>query len=462
MDRLSRTERALREPHLTSGRGRCLIIINDVQTAVDLLEKRSTIYSSRPESAIVELSGWGGWAFPFMSYSQHGRDGRRALWEYFSPAAVRQYDARLENSARRLLGALLDSPDKLDDVIRYSFGATFIEMAYGLPNQEDKNKIVDEFEDALTSMNIMVSGTSLLEFLPVLGRVPTWLPGTSFLRLLEHYRKVMVTVRELPWDMVKSAVAAGNAIPSIASGLLEDISHLEGDQASAKETASKSTLTLIYAGGVDSTHTSLCSFFVAMSLHPEVQKKAQEELDRVVGPTRLPKYADRKNLPYVNAIVKETLRWHVVVPLGFPHVNDADDEYKGYVIPKKSIVMVNVWSITRDPTMYPNPERFDPERYLKDGKPTPDATDPTTIAFGFGRRSCPGKHFVDAALFIYIASALHTFNISPPLDENGRPIHVEPRGTNGIMSKLEDCRCTIRPRSSSTEALIRNWGVNTA
>ncbi len=80
-----------------------------------------------------------------------------------------------------------------------------------------------------------------------------------------------------------------------------------------------------------------------MSLHPEVQKKAQEELDRVVGPTRLPEYADRKNLPYVNAIVKETLRWHVVGPLGLPHVNDADDEYKGYVIPKKSIVMVNVW-----------------------------------------------------------------------------------------------------------------------
>lgn len=89
-----------------------------------------------------------------------------------------------------------------------SFGATFIEMAYGLPNQEDKNKIVDEFEDALTSMSIMVSGTSLLEFLPVLGRVPTWLPGTSFLRLLEHYRKVMLTVRELPWAMVKSAVVS--------------------------------------------------------------------------------------------------------------------------------------------------------------------------------------------------------------------------------------------------------------
>lgn len=63
-------------------------------------------------------SGWGGWAFPFMSYGQRWRDGRRALWEHFSPAAVRQYDARLENSARRLLGALLDSSNKLDDAIR--------------------------------------------------------------------------------------------------------------------------------------------------------------------------------------------------------------------------------------------------------------------------------------------------------------------------------------------------------
>ena len=80
-----------------------------------------------------------------------------------------------------------------------------------------------------------------------------------------------------------------------------------------------------------------------MSLYPDVQKKAQEELDAVIGCARLPSLDDRANLPYIDAIVKETLRWHTAVPMGIPHVTTADDEYDGYFIPEGSVVMVNAW-----------------------------------------------------------------------------------------------------------------------
>lgn len=80
-----------------------------------------------------------------------------------------------------------------------------------------------------------------------------------------------------------------------------------------------------------------------MALHPHVQKKAQAELDAVVGAGRLPTHADRECLPYMNAVVKEVLRWHPVGPLGVAHASTADDVYNGYLIPDKSIVMVNVW-----------------------------------------------------------------------------------------------------------------------
>ena len=104
------------------------------------------------------------------------------------------------------------------------------------------------------------------------------------------------------------------------------------------------------------------SFFLAMVLYPEVQKKAQEELDRVVGSDRLPTFADRKNLPYINALVKESIRWHPVAPLGtcpsrlysvytyflicatgLPHVPIEDSIVNGYFIPKGSIIMANIW-----------------------------------------------------------------------------------------------------------------------
>ena len=91
-----------------------------------------------------------------------------------------------------------------------------------------------------------------------------------------------------------------------------------------------------------------------MSLYPEVQKKAQAQLDAVVGPNRLPEFADRARLPYIDAIVKEILRWHPVGPMGFAHVSTEDDEYNGYFIPSGSIVMVNVWCVPLFQYHYPN------------------------------------------------------------------------------------------------------------
>ena len=84
-------------------------------------------------------------------------------------------------------------------------------------------------------------------------------------------------------------------------------------------------------------------FFVAMTLFPEIQKKAQKELMAVVGSNRLPEFEDEKSLPYIRALVKECLRWRSVAPLGVPHRVLEDDEYRGYRIPKGSMVISNLW-----------------------------------------------------------------------------------------------------------------------
>ena len=97
-----------------------------------------------------------------------------------------------------------------------------------------------------------------------------------------------------------------------------------------------------------------------MALYPEVQKKAQAEIDAVVGPNRLPDFHDRPSLPYINAVLKESLRWNIIVPLGrpfviifvatimtssegIPHMSTIDDEYNGFYIPKGTIVIGNAW-----------------------------------------------------------------------------------------------------------------------
>ena len=95
--------------------------------------------------------------------------------------------------------------------------------------------------------------------------------------------------------------------------------------------------------GISQTVTSLTTFFLAMRLYPEVQKKAQEELDEVVGLSRLPEYEDRENLPYINALCKEVVRWHPVAPLGVAHRVSEDDVFNDYFIPAGSIVVGNTW-----------------------------------------------------------------------------------------------------------------------
>ena len=145
-----------------------------------------------------------------------------------------------------------------------------------------------------------------------------------------------------------------------------------------------------------------------MSLYPDVREKAQTELHTVVGPNRLPDHADRSDLPYISAIIKECLRWQNPTPLGIAHAALKDDEYEGYFIPAGTIVIANTWcvhgtyqhstshppdstrgvfrALLHDHEAYPEPERFHPERFLKDGQLDPQVRDPALIAFGYGRR----------------------------------------------------------------------------
>jgi hypothetical protein len=150
---------------------------------------------------------------------------------------------------------------------------------------------------------------------------------------------------------------AGKHEPSYLANLFK----VEGYPVSGseEELVAKWTAASLYTGGADTVGLSsgwhavpadelqtVCSienFFLAMTTYPEVQRKAQDEIDRVLGADRLPKVADRTSLPYIDAVVKEVLRWHPIAPMGIPHMSVGDDICEGYFIPKGSLVMPNIW-----------------------------------------------------------------------------------------------------------------------
>jgi len=192
-----------------------------------------------------------------------------------------------------------------------------------------------------------------------------------------------------------------------------------------------------------------------MVCYPEVQKKAQAELDEVLS-GRLPEHSDLPSLPYLSALVKEIYRWQPVTPLGVPHQSTSDDLYNDYHIPANSIVIPNQWAMLNDEQVYPEPHEFKPERFLKNGKLDRSVRDPMDIAFGFGRRICPGKHMAHSTLTLTAASVLSTFDLVRKVDENDREIEPKKEYTRLAVRQPLDFPCVIKPRSRYTVELIRS------
>lgn len=136
---------------------------------------------------------------------------------------------------------------------------------------------------------------------------------------------------------MKAHVATEKAKPSFVSSQLAEAKN------DRDENAIKWAAAAMYGGGADTTVSALYTFFLAMTLHPEIMQRAQEELDKVVGKDIFPNIDDRPSLPYVEAVMLESLRWHLVAPIAVPHAAQTDSIVRGYFIPKGAIVMANNW-----------------------------------------------------------------------------------------------------------------------
>ncbi|EJU04023.1 cytochrome P450 [Dacryopinax primogenitus] len=178
----------------------------------------------------------------------------------------------------------------------------------------------------------------------------------------------------------------------------------------------------------DTTKVALQYFFLAMLLHPEVAREAQKQLDTVIG-SRPPTFEDQSNLPYIEAILKEVLRWRPPTPGGLAHMTTDDISYEGYLIPQGTMLIDNIWGMTHDPELYPDPEKFDPSRFLtpenEHRSPSPDTRD-DYLTFGHGRRACPGRDLVLRELWIVCTYVLWALEVRKPMDEHGQEITPDP------------------------------------
>jgi len=430
--------------------GRHIVILNSAKTAVEMLDKKGSIYSDRPVLQMGgELVGWKN-SLGLLPYGERFRNSRKFFHKLIGtiPSASLFYPVE-EFETRRFLKQLAKNPDDLAAHVRGTAGAIILRISHGYSVKERDDPFVALADKALLQFSsAAVQGRFLVDVIPALKYVPTWFPGAGFKQTAARWAETLTTMAESPHQYVKEQMALGTAEPSFTSRLLEAKAHITPDEEHDIKWAALS----LYAGGADTTVSSIYSFFLAMTVYPDIARKAQAELDSVVGTDRLPRFGDRENLPYINALVLEVLRWHSSSPTGLPHCVTEDDKHDGYLIPKGTMVITNLWFMMHDPKVYSDPMTFNPARFLGPAM----EPDPRKVCFGFGRRACPGPILADSSIFISCAMTLSVFNIAKYCTKDGIVIEPVVAQTPGVICHPKPFKCAISPRSQKALDLINS------
>ncbi|KIY70370.1 cytochrome P450 [Cylindrobasidium torrendii FP15055 ss-10] len=427
-----------------------IIVLNIAEAAEELLVKRSRIFSSRNPPHVAQEILSNGQRPVFMPYDKEWKTVRKSTASWLGPAfskKLRKLQALesvvlvhdlLQHGHHSVDAQISQKRDKhghiLEDhwvgaIRRYAssvmmtigFG-TRIHILIGDPWMHAVYNLVDRFSVAA------MPGTYLADVFPIFRKLPDILSPWRVEARKMHQEELTVNLGLL--NDAKRKMADGTAAPSYANDYLKaraDAGHDSAPGVGLTDDGWLKDTSLAYAAGQlleaggDTTGCVMQTWILFMLNYPHVYAKAREEIDIVVGSDRLPAYEDEANLPYVVAMIKELLRCRPPIALGIPHRADEDAFYDGYWIPKGSSVIGNLWAMHMNPTQFPNPSEFRPERWYTPGSPTswdsgPDSNGRAHYAFGWGRRFCNGSHIAEGLLFIAIARIVWSVDLLAPLN----------------------------------------------
>ncbi|OAL43479.1 cytochrome P450 [Pyrenochaeta sp. DS3sAY3a] len=435
---------------LKIGKG-TMIVLNSKRAVHDLIDKRGAIYSSRPQDYQYHLT-LKDENLVNMEVDARWRSQRKITARFFAPIKLDGGLARIsEAEITTLMYDLLTNPKDFSNHFDRST-ASFASIA--LLGQRAKSH--DDFwarsgYEGMGAINAALSPGSYLptEQFPIFKLVPKqWLSST--MRAEEAFRTstgIWTKAREL----VELRRDQGDKRESLMDELLEDESIMSDSDFSGTKLAN--FVGALMQGAVETSALTIRTSIMFLATHPWVQEKAQKEIDALCGVNRVPTFADFKDLPYINCILKEGLRIRPVVPTGVPHRCTEDNWYDGMLIPKDATVMVPAWALGH--SHYDNPEAYNPDRYLNHPGLAPeyaassDYQNRDHYSYGSGRRLCPGIHLAERTQWRILARLLWAFRIEHAVDEiTGAKIEID-------MNAFEES-LTIGPKPFSVQFIPRS------
>ncbi|XP_042488860.1 trans-cinnamate 4-monooxygenase-like [Macadamia integrifolia] len=398
---------------------RNLVVVSSPDLAKEVLHTQGVEFGSRTRNVVFDIFTGKGQDMVFTVYGEHWRKMRRIMTvPFFTNKVVQQYRFGWEEEAARVVEDVKKNPEASTTgiVLRKRLQLLMYNNMYRIMFDTRFESEDDPLFMRLKTLNGERSRLAQSfeynygDFIPILR---------PFLR---GYLKICKEVKERRLQLFKDHFVEerkklGSTKATDNAGLKCAIDHIL-DAQNKGEINEDNVLYIVENINVAAIETTLWSIewgIAELVNHPEIQQKLRNEIDTVLGPGVQVTEPDIQKLPYLQAVIKETLRLRMAIPLLVPHMNLHDAKLGGYEIPAESKILVNAWWLANNPTQWKNPGEFRPERFLEE-EANVEATgnDYRYLPFGVGRRSCPGIILALPILGITLGRLVQNFELLPP------------------------------------------------
>ncbi|XP_047147702.1 trimethyltridecatetraene synthase-like [Vigna umbellata] len=405
-----------------------VVVGSSVEMAKAILKTHDATLAGRPKFSAGKYTTYNYSDITWSQYGPYWRQARRmCLMELFSAKRLEEYEYIRKEELRGLINHLFNSANKtvlikdhlsslsLNVISRMVLGKKYLE--------ESENAIVspEEFKKMLDELFLLNGVLNIGDFIP-------WI---NFLDLQGYIKRMKTLSKKFDRFMehvLDEHIERKKGVKDyVAKDMVDLLLQLAEDptlEVKLERHGVKAFTQDLIAGGTESSAVTVEWAISELLRRPEIFKKATEELDRVIGRERWVEEKDIVNLPYVNAISKEVMRLHPVAPMLVPRMAREDCHVGGYDIPKGTQVLVNVWTIGRDPAIWDNPNEFQPERFLSKDIDV-KGHDYELLPFGAGRRMCPGYPLGLKVIQSSLANLLHGFNWRLPQNVKKEDLNMD-------------------------------------
>ncbi|KAI8537513.1 hypothetical protein RHMOL_Rhmol09G0029500 [Rhododendron molle] len=417
-----------------------VVVVSSPEMAKEVLQTHGETFASRPATASGKYTAYNYSDMTWAPYGSHWRLARRLyLNELFSPKRIDSYEYIRVEERRALMSRLFALSGKgtviREELTRFTL-TNVSRMALGEKYFSESESGQSSSSVKLEELKEMVDEWFLLSGVFNIG---DWIPWLAFLDLQGYVKRMKALYRK--FDRFHDHVIADHKAKReadkdnfVAKDMVDVVLQLADDPNLEVELNSDGIKGLLQDpinGGTDTSAMTVEWAISELLKQPRLLRKATEELDRVVGRDRWVEEDDIRNLPYICAIAKETMRVHPVATLLAPHLSIEDCKIAGYDIPKGTTVFVDTWGIGRDPRNWEEPEKFLPERFF--GKDIDvKGHNFELLPFGSGRRMCPAYRLGLMLIQSTLANLVHGFKWGLP--DNVKPEDVDMEEEYGLTT----------------------------